>query len=69
MDGEVRFLPYKEVQRRVGKARSWIRLQWLRGQFPEPLQIGRSTMFIEAEVTEWQAKHITARIRSQQIRA
>jgi prophage regulatory protein len=55
-----RLLRVRQVEDATGFGRSWIYEKVRKGEFPAPIKVGRSSVWIEAEVESW----IDAQIRA-----
>lgn len=62
VDSTYRVLRRREVEQRVGMARSSLYAAVARGEFPRPVKLGgRSVAWIEREIAEWIAARIAER--------
>lgn len=61
-DGEIVFLPPREVARRTGLCTKTISRRVDSGDFPKPVNLGgRRVAFVESEVEAWQKSLMEAR--------
>lgn len=49
-----RFIPLKEVTRRYGRSRWWVRDQIRAGRFPLPVMLNDRPAFVESEIEQHQ---------------
>jgi prophage regulatory protein len=53
-----RFLRFPQVKARVGFSHSWVYEKIAQGLFPKPLKVGRSSVWLESEITKWLAERV-----------
>ena len=58
---EERFLPLPKVMSRIGKSKAFIYSHMAKDEFPKPVKVGRSSVWVQSEVESWMRKMIHQR--------
>lgn len=56
-----RFLPLPEVKSKIGKSKAFIYSHMAKDEFPKPVKVGRSSVWVQSEVESWMRKMIHQR--------
>ncbi len=56
-----RFLPLPEVKSKIGKSKAFIYTHMAKDEFPKPVKVGRSSVWVQSEVESWMRKMINQR--------
>ena len=53
-----RFLRIRDVCDLIARGRTWVTDRVRSGEFPQPVRIGVSTLWVESQVRQWMAERI-----------
>ena len=58
---EERFLPLPAVKSKIGKSKAFIYTHMAKDEFPKPVKVGRSSVWVQSEIESWMHKMISRR--------